>query len=732
METKRDIYCFICPSHCALKATFDEHGKMIKVVADSRSEQHCDICDAAKGHSTIPEAHSHGKRLQFPMKRAGERGENRWIRISWDEALGTIAEKMTFYRDTFGPESIAMVLGEPKSMGYAFAQRFATFLQTPNVITPGNYCGVQTGHADQFSIGTMHVLADVAVDPKCIIIWGSNPQNTGNNFRCFAQEDVARALKNGARLIMMEPGKNRYGEQADYWLRLKPGSDGSLAMGMAKVIIEEGLYDKTYVANFTIGFEQLAKEVANFTLAEVEEETWIDADAIREVARLYATSKPGLIMWGNALENSVAALQTCRAVSMLRGLTGNVGVEGGELISTPAKFGRPGWFYFDRRFPRPTAKSIGKEFPIAMGAAYVPTQSLVKTILSEDPYPIKMAMCHVTNPVLTYADSVATYEAFMKVPFLVVAEIFPTSTTAIADIVLPAALPLEHNSIAYWPAWLGHIRAMPKCVEPPGEAWPDSKMINELAKRMGMREHFFEDWEECLDLMMADSGMTYKEFCQPDKRVIHPTMHYLRDDPERYFKTPSGKFEFYSQQMDQLGISPLPTFKEVSNQRFGKEQFERYPLYLTNGKEGAYFSSGYRHIGGMEKHKAEAVCELNPRTAAKYGLKEGEMIYIESRKGRIQRRLKISEHVHPNVVLAAFGWWGTEAENNEYDWRKYNINNLSEGDSANCPATGSVQLRGVPVRVYAEEQSWGNPPKAKPVPAAKPAKATKPDEARAK
>ncbi len=101
MQTKKDIYCFICPSHCALKATFDENGKMTKVIADSRSGQHCDICDSAKGPNTIPEAHSHGKRLQFPMKRAGERGRNQWIRITWDEALDTIAEKMKFYRDTY-------------------------------------------------------------------------------------------------------------------------------------------------------------------------------------------------------------------------------------------------------------------------------------------------------------------------------------------------------------------------------------------------------------------------------------------------------------------------------------------------------------------------------------------------------------------------------------------------------------------------------------------------------
>jgi anaerobic selenocysteine-containing dehydrogenase len=273
--------------------------------------------------------------------------------------------------------------------------------------------------------------------------------------------------------------------------------------------------------------------------------------------------------------------------------------------------------------------------------------------------------------------------------------------------VLPAALPGEHNSIAYWPSWSGHIHAMPKVSEPPGEAWPDAKMINELAKRMDMREHFFDDWEESLDLMLADSGMNYEQFCV--KRSLHPTKHYIDEDPAHYFKTPSGKVEFHSQQMAQLGLSPLPTLAEVTTLRFGEEAFERYPLHMTNGKEGAYFSSGYRHIERMKKHKAEAIVEMNPKTAAKYGLKDGEMIYIESAKGRIQQRLKCAEHIHPMVVNAAFGWWDTQAEDNEFDWRSSNINILTDADPPYCPGTGSVQLRGVPVRVFADEPPWPSP-----------------------
>jgi len=677
-----------------------ENGKMLKVKADKKSGLHCDICPDAKGPFTLPEVFAHPNRLKYPMKRAGERGENRWTRISWDEALDTIAEKLMFYRDEFGPESIAMVLGEPKGMEFAFGQRFGTYLQTPNVITPGNYCGVQVGTADHFTFGTMMMQADLETEMECIIIWGANPLNTGGSFRGMRQNILDAALRRGCKLIMMEPGKNRYSKKADYWLRVKPGSDGALAMGMAKVVIEEGLYDKDYVEAHTTGFDELRKEVATFSLDDVEAETWIDVETVREVSRVYATSKPAQILWGNALENSVSALQICRAVTILRALTGNVGVHGGEMIIEPAKFSRPGRFYFDRQFPRPVEKSIGNEFPIAMGSGYVPTQSLVRSILTEDPNPVKMALAHVTNPLLTYPDSAKTYEAFMKVPFLVVAEIFSTAFTAIADIVLPAALPHEHDTIGYWPSWFGFVKAYQKVVDPPGEAWPDAKMINELAKRVGLGQYFWADWQDSLDLMLVDSGLTYKELVE--KRILRPSRLFL-EDKDPYFQTPSGKVEFYSQQMSQLGLSPLPYFKEVASSRFEKEDFENYPLVLTNFKEGAYMLSGYRDIQAMRKRKPEAVVEIHPDTAAKYGLKNGDMIYIESRKGRIQQRLKAASYIHPEVVMAAFGWSDIDENTNQYNWRKNNLNILTDADPPNDPATGSVQFRGIPCRIYLDE-----------------------------
>jgi anaerobic selenocysteine-containing dehydrogenase len=311
-----------------------------------------------------------------------------------------------------------------------------------------------------------------------------------------------------------------------------------------------------------------------------------------------------------------------------------------------------------------------------------------------------MALAHVTNPLLTYPDASATYEAFMKVPFLVVAEIFPSSFTAIADIVLPAALPHEHDTIGYWPSWFGFVKAYQKIVDPPGEAWPDAKMINELAKRVGLGQYFWEDWQECLDLMLEDSGLTYAELVE--KRILRPS-HIFLEDRDPYFPTPSGKVEFYSQQMVQLGLSPLPYFKEVASSRFGKKDFENYPLSLTNFKEGAYMLSGYRHIQSMKERKQEAVVEVHPDTADKYGVEDGEMIYIESRKGRIQQRLKTASYIHPGTVMAAFGWSDIDADTHQYNWRKNNLNILTDADQPNDPATGSVQLRGVPCRIYPDE-----------------------------
>jgi len=698
--TKHGFFCFLCGKHCSLIAHVGDDNRVVKVTADNESGIFCDICEDAKGPVTIPGTYNHPDRLTHPLKRVGEKGSGKWQRISWDEALDTIAAKFRHYKEKFGPESVAMVLGEPKGLEFAFGQRFATVFGTPNVITPGCYCGVQTAFANQFTFGSMLTLADDNVrETKAVILWGTNPRHIGGTFNGMMPTELDARLENGCKLIVVDPWKIDYAGKADLWIKPKPGMDGVLALGMIKVIVEEKLYDEGFVAEWTVGFDELRAEVAKFSLDDVERETWVDKEKIVEATRLFAGNRPNMLNWGNALEGTVAALQTCRAVAMINALMGNVGIPGGMIIRKPALFQRPGAFYFPKGVPRQKDNSIAREFILTIGAAYVPTQTLVKTILTERPYPIRAGMFLVTNPLSTYPEAAQAYEAFMKLNFMVVADVFHTPTTAIADIVLPAALPGEHSTIAYWPSWTGYLKCDPKFIDPPGEAWPDIKMINELAKRLGFGSYFWDDIEDVLDEWMKPSGLTYEQF--KEKRILYPSKTYLEGNEDTFFQTPSGKVELYSEQMVQLGISPLPTYEEVLKAGGVACESEAYPLLMTNRKERAFMLSQGKTIKKLRKKFPEAIVEVHPWTAREAGVDEGDMIFIETPKGRIQQKVKLNPDIDPRVVMPAFGWWYPEEPSTQYDWRKSNINILIDYGPEEL-ATGAVQLRGIPCRIYKE------------------------------
>jgi anaerobic selenocysteine-containing dehydrogenase len=513
----------------------------------------------------------------------------------------------------------------------------------------------------------------------------------------MAPTEIDARIKNGAKLIVVDPGTIDYCSGAHLWIKPKPGMDGVLALGMIKVMVEEGLYDRDFVSRWTVGFDRLRAHMETFSLDDVERDTWVPKEQIIEAVRLFASERPSILGPGNALEGTVSALQTCRAVAIINGLTGSVGVPGGLVIKKPPPFYRPGRFYFPKGFAREKEHSIASEFVLAVGAAYVPTQTLVKTLLSESPYRVRAALLFVTNPLSTYPNSLQTREALERLEFMVVADIFHTPTTQISDMVLPAALPGEHDTIAYWPAWTGFLKCDPKFTDPPGEAWPDMKIINELAKRLGLGEYFWDDVNDVLDFWLAPAGMTYEEFKR--KRILYPEKIYLEGNEDEFFNTPSGKMEIFSAQMEQLGVSPLPTYEELSRSKAIAMESEEFPLIMTNRKETAFMLSGYRSIGELRKRYPEAVVEIHPETASSAGLKEGEMARITSPLGEIVQRVRFNPQLDPRVVMPAFGWWYPERPETLYDWDKSNINVLVDNGPPEELATGAVQLRGVPCRI---------------------------------
>lgn len=686
-------FCHLCPGHCSAKAIVEE-GRVVDVAPDHESGLPSEACPLKKGRFSIPEILSHRDRLLYPQKRVGARGEGKWQRISWDEALDTIASKFKGYRDKLGPQSIAFGLGEPKGLEFAFAQRFASVLGTPNVVTPGWCCGVPTGQASAFTCG-WNVVPDEDDLPKLMVLWGINLVQTSGGMR---RESLETLLENGGKMVVIDPRKIDMAGVADLWLRVRPGSDGALAMGFLKVMIEEKLYDEAFVSQWTVGFEKLAEHIKTFTLKEVERVTWVPREQIEAFARLYAEVKPASINWGNGLDQFINSFQTGRAVSVMRAISGNLNIPGGERFLDPAPFTRPGRFFLLRDYPRHPEQTLGDKFKIAQSSAFIPPHTLIRMILEEKPYAVMAAMFILTNPVVSYPNSRRTYEALEKIDFSVVSELFMTPTAALADILLPAAWGMEHEELGYWPGWYESIRAYPKVVDPPGECWPDTKIVNELAKRMGFSEHFWDTDDDALDFMLEPAGITYEEL--KETRVLHAK----KVNERHVYRTPSKKVEIYSERLKKMGYAPMPVWEDMI---VFPESDEAYPLLLTNGKEEAYMLSSYKSVSAVRSMRPEPTSEMHPDTAHKLGIRQGDWVNIETMEGKIRQKISLNSNLDPRVVIVSFGWWFPEKASSHYDWEKSNINMIISSGPDYDPVTGAVQMRGVPCRVSLAEAEGG-------------------------
>jgi len=696
--------CRSCHGGCGALLHVRE-GKLVKIEGDRDSPlNHGRLCPI--GTSTVALV-NHADRLTYPRRRVGPRGSGTWQRISWDEALDEISARLLAIRAEFGPESIALGTGTGRHH-IRWVSRFGHALGTPNWCEPGfaqcfhprvNTCMLTMGDFPvcDFTGGT---------PPACMLFWGHNPIHSGPDGE--TRFNVREALAHQPKIIVVDPRRTELAAQADLWLQVRPGADDALALAMLNVMISERLYDERFVRDCTHGFDALAAHVADLTPEWAEPITWVPAEKIRAAARLFATAKPGMLEWGCAIEHTPNCIQTVRALSLLPVLTGNIDVPGGWVFGARAIGKFPS--LIENLTPEASAKRLGAgDYKLLGGegadlpAAHIPT--LLQAMREGKPYPVKAFLVFGNNTLSTYADSKLVYESLMKLDFMVCADLFMTPTAELADIVLPAAAWPELDQIVGLPTVAANVVLAQQKVVQVGECKSDEEMFVALARRMKLAVGT-EDVKEVLNAQLARGGLGFDFDALAQRGFAEAPRQYRRYE-KTGFKTPTGKIELYSTRFEKMGYAPLPSYEEPPESPYAAPEVAKdYPLVLTTGgRIPYYFNSEHRQIANLRRAYREPRAEIHPDTAARHGIAQGDWMWIETRRGRIRQKAKLTDGIDPRVVNAEHGWWFPDEPGPEYGIWKSNANVLTDSGPPYDPQMGTYQLRGLLCRVGKAELS---------------------------
>ena len=689
-------HCRMCHGGCGV-IVYLKNGKVEKITGDPNCPiNHGTLC--SKGLASHRLAY-HPDRLKYPVMRDGKRGEGKWKRISWDQALDTIAEQILRYKTEYGAESIVLGYGTGRENEWAI-YRFSNLLGTPNVLTAGHFCYGPRVATGIITCGSVPVV-DYENHPKCIMIWGNNI--VISNPDEYKGEAFSESLRHGAKLIVVDPRLTRIGARADIWLQLRPGTDAALAFGMLNVIINEGLYDKEFVKKWFYGWDQFVERVNQYPPDKVSRITWVPEDKIIESARLFATTKPSAIQWGVAIEQQVNCADNNRLLMALLGITGNIDAPGGQVLFKPPKIRTVSEMGAHKLLPPEQAEKRlgGNRFRLASNFAIINPKCVWDAILYEKPYPVKMLFFISSNPLLTRANSSEIYRALKKVDFMVVSDFFLTPTAELADIVLPSATWLEMDYIADFWKRHGYILPRRKAIQV-GECRSDHEMLNDLAHRVGQGKYWWNNLEEMLDYILEPCGIKWEQFKEMD---------YLRGEVRYYkyrekgFSTPTGKFEIYSTLLEKWGYDPLPEYREPPISPVSRPELtDKYPYILITGRRlPGFFHTENRQVDWLRELHKDPIVEIHPDTARRHGIKDGDWVIIESPMGRAKQRARIFEGIHPEVISAEHAWWFPENRAPDHRWDESNINMLTDNSYENCDyKMGATHVRSLLCRIYPE------------------------------
>ena len=641
-----------CPDSCLMDVTIDA-GRAGEIMAN-KDHPFTRGALCAKVNKFLDRVYA-PDRLLYPVKRVGPKGPGaQFEQISWDEALATVTHTMQAAMNEHGPQSILPYSYRGNNGVYqsnGLDRRFFHALGASTLartICAGGLYGA-LAYSDVF----FGFAPEGLVDSKLIIFWAANPLNTGFHVWPLVQE----ARRRGARVIAIDPYRSRTARACDEHIFVRPGTDAALALGMMKVIEQEGLVDDDYVQNYSVGYDAFAERLHSLSLADLSAACDVPIEKIQELAHLYATRKPSAIRIGIGIQRNGGAAAAIRAVACLPALTGAWREVGGGLCN----FGGAMFTAQDMAaVMRPDLSPPGtREINMVRLAEHLLDPSL-------DP-PIKVIYNYNCNPAASLPDQPALRRALQRPDlFTVVHDMFLTDSADYADIVLPATSPLEHDDAVL--AYGGDFGSFsPQAIEPLGEAKSNAEVFQLLATSLGITEPAV--YASAAQLMTE----SLKKNVPTDAFLTQPFVQ-TRPEPDLLprakggFLTPSGKFEFWCQKLARAGLDPLPSFV-LPHETLSDGP---YPLNFLPRKHKDSLNSSYAHLPVMRRQEKDArTLEIHPDDAAARGLQDGTEVRVFNARGAFSMPVKISTSVSPGTVATFWGGW------DKLSGGKGNVNNVT-------------------------------------------------------
>lgn len=682
--------CYSCHGGCSAIATVED-GRVVKIRPDPDGPlNHGKMCP--KGVSGLQLLY-HPEHLNWPLRRVGPRGSGRWERIGWDEALDDICAHVAALRDAYGARSVAVLTGTGRHLKNQVA-RFANALGTPNMASTGAaICFGPRVNAMMLTCGSYAVTDYYSGRwPDVVLLWGSNPVNSGPDGKLMW--NVREAQKHGTKFIVIDPLPTELTRDCALWLRIRPGTDGALAMALLHELLENGWYDHNFVYRWCLGLDELRERCRDWTAERAAKITRLSPADIRACAALLHESRTVGLDWGCAVEQTPNGFGAVRAMAMIPILLGSWDVPGGFLEGEElCPECDPQW----ERTPR--EGRFGDEFPTTPYAHILP---LLRSMRTDAPDRIRAALIFATNPLLCVPDARKTRDDLLALEYSVCMDQFMTPTAALCDLVLPAASWMEIDNVYPMPAMAEHTALAQRRLTRVQERRSDGEVFMELCRRLGL-DYGARTTEELLDSQLDVTRANHPAFRDltlgqlQERGHIEVPVSFRKYETRGRFRTPSGKIELYCAQLAAWGLDPLPDYTEYPET--GADG--GWPLILTTGRrQKGYFISEGRQIPALRRLAPFPRTIMHPKTAERLGIADGDWIWIETPRGRITQKAELRAGGDEDVVNCQMGWWYPEAGcDTLFGWDESNCNVLI-GDSALDPSFGCYALRGLRCRVY--------------------------------